>query len=139
MLAGCVTGDANKVGANQLANDYEVDGVMYRAELLQGQRYYEQERDADGRIKLRGGRPVNREVLVMDRPEGDPEVVVVRADGTLMTVSDEGIAMRVATMLCAEKHRSPAPYTYYSLGRSIPVAATTVWENGKWGVFHLCQ
>lgn len=120
----------------EVSGEYEVSGAIYRADFFAGARYLEQERDARGLIRLEGGQPVPLTLVFMDAAGVDPKIVVSRVDGTAMGVLDEAVALRVAAVLCADKARRPVGRA--GNNNTVP-PATSVLEDGKWGVFNLCR
>jgi len=120
----------------EATGEYEVSGAVYRADFYKGARYMEQGRDETGRLKLVNGQPVAVNLVFMDAAGVDPKIVVSRQDGTPMGVDDEAAALKVAAILCADKGRRPIERAGFA---NVPPPANTVFENGKWGVFHLCR
>ena len=136
-LAGCAsTAQAPISETPEETGNYEVTGAVYHAEFFEGARYIGQERDENGQLKLVNGQPVPLEIVFHDGAGVNPKIVVSRQDGAPMGVESEAAALKVAALLCADKGRRPmtreGPY-------KIPGPATSVYEDGKWGVFNLCR
>jgi hypothetical protein len=122
--------------APEAKGDYAVSGAVYHAEFYAGAPYIEQERDDTGQLKLIDGKPVELELVFFDAAGVNPKIVVSRQDGTPMGLSDEAVALRVASVLCADKGRRPMRRAGQD---NVPPSATSVIENGKWGIFDLCR
>ncbi len=137
-VSGCV-GSMNPAPISttpEATGDYEVSGAIYHAEFYKGAPYIEQERDNSGQVKLLNGSPVEVELVFFDAAGVEPKIVVSRDDGAEMGVGDEATALRVASVLCADKGRRPMKPAG---SNSVPPPATSVLEEGKWGVFALCR